>query len=88
MPLNSDTICGIAVIGTRRALIQPIMVPSAIAARISPMLPSILPSVAGIAIVATMASSIPAAAIRFPRRAERGCESCLSPMMNATDDRT
>ena len=76
-PLKSATICGIAVICTARAERTPITVPTAIPARISQYW-----SISLLANVNPTAIAMPTAAIQFPDRAVRGCESRLMPMMN------
>ena len=73
-PLNSATICGIAVIFTRRAAGTPTAVPIATPSRISHQLPS-----PGVSSVATTATAMPAAAIMLPRTAVFGPVSPISP---------
>ena len=73
-PLNSATICGIAVIRTCRAAGTPTTVPIAAPTMISPQLP-----MSGISSVATTAIAIPTAAIRLPRTAVRGPVSPINP---------
>src|SRR2546423_7279139 len=78
-PLKSATICGIAVIFTRRAATAPNSPPTAIPTRISQKLTTCSwPKVTPIAI------SIPTAPIQFPRRAVAGFERNLSARMKAT----
>ena len=66
-PLNSATICGIAVIFTLRAAGTPIAVPIAMPMMIRPQLPN-----PGWSSVATTAMAMPTAAMRLPRTAVRG----------------
>jgi hypothetical protein len=66
-PLNSATICGIAVIFTLRAAGTPTIVPITIPATIRPQLPT-----PGMSSVATTARAMPTAAMRLPRTAVRG----------------
>ena len=73
-PLNSATICGIAVILTRRAAGTPINAPSTRPSPISAQLP-----IPGISRVATIAITIPTAAIQLPRTAVCGPVSPISP---------
>src|SRR2546423_10714155 len=78
-PLKSATICGIAVIFTRRAATAPNAPPTTIPTPISQKLtmcfwPKVTPT----------AISIPTAPIQFPRRAVAGCERNLSARMKAT----
>jgi hypothetical protein len=73
-PLNSATICGIAVILTRRAAGIPTAVPIAAPTTISPQLP-----IPGNSSVATTAIVMPTAAIRLPRTAVRGPVSPINP---------
>ena len=79
-PLNSATICGIAVIFTFFAPTTPITEPISIPAAIhhQPGRPLSSPS------VTRMAQTIPAAPIWTPRRAWRGDERKRSARMNAT----
>ncbi len=77
-PLNSATICGIAVIFTCRAAGTPTAMPSAIPRAIRPQLPSF-----GLSSVAITAIAMPTAAMRLPRTAVVGPESPLSPWMNS-----
>ena len=65
--MKSATICGIAVIFTRRAAGTPTAVPIATPSTISPQLPS--PRASSVAITAM---PMPTAAIRLPRTAVRG----------------
>ena len=78
-PLNSATICGIAVIFTVRAPTTPITVPTTPPASMihQPVTTSSLKS------VTTIATSIPTAPIWLPRRACRGDERKCSARMNA-----
>ena len=76
-PLNSATICGIAVIFTERALGIPTAVPISTPAAIRPYWPE-RSSIS----VANTAIAIPPAATRLPRTAVRGPLSIRSPMMN------
>jgi hypothetical protein len=76
-PLNSATICGIAVILTWRAAGMPTAAPSATPSTISPQLPS-----SGLSSVAITAMAMPAAAMRLPRTAVVGPESPRRPWMN------
>ena len=73
-PLNSATICGIAVICTLRAAGMPTAVPSTAPSRISPQLP-----IPGISSVAVTAIAMPTAAIRLPRTAVLGPVRPSSP---------
>ena len=73
-PLKSATICGIAVILTRRAAGTPTAVPSATPITISAQLPS--PRSSSVAITAI---AMPTAAMRLPRTAVRGPVSPESP---------
>jgi hypothetical protein len=66
-PLNSATICGIAVIFTERAAGTPTAMPTARPTTINPQSPMRSSSS-----VATTAIAMPAAATQFPRRAVRG----------------
>src|SRR5581483_5836248 len=66
-PLNSATICGIAVILTCLAAGMPTTVPSTTPSTINTQLP-----IPGISSVASTAMPIPAAAMRLPRTAVRG----------------
>ena len=75
-PLNSATICGIAVIFTLRAAGMPIAVPITIPTTIRPQSP-----IRGSSSVPTSAMAMPAAAIRFPRTAVRGPRTPRNPMM-------
>ena len=77
-PLNSATICGIAVIRTFRAAGTPIATPIAIPSAISHGVLDPL-STCGVSSVATIAIAIPTAAILFPRTAVRGPVSPLIP---------
>ena len=78
-PLNSATICGIAVIFTLRAPTAPMTAPTAPPAAMihQPVTTSLRRS------VTTIATSIPAAPIWLPRRAWRGDERKCSARMNA-----
>ena len=81
-PLNSATICGIAVIFTLRAAGTPTAVPMARPMTISAQSPML-----SLSSVATTAIAMPAAATRLPRTAVRGPRSMCSPTMkrlNAT----
>ena len=78
-PLNSATICGIAVIFTARALGIPTAVPIATPSAMSPKSPT--PSCTR---VATTAIAMPTAATWLPRTAVRGPRSMRSPTMNRT----
>ena len=62
IPLKSATICGIAVMRTRRAETAPIAVPMTIGGMISGQLPVLWMSAA----VMPSTSSMPTAAMRFP----------------------
>jgi len=73
-PLNSATICGIAVIFTLRAAGTPTAVPIATPSTISPQLPIWASSS-----VATRRLPCRPAAIRLPRTAVRGPVSPISP---------
>ena len=73
-PLNSATICGIAVIFTWRAAGTPTIVPTTRPKAIRPQLP--IPSIRN---VATSAMAMPTAAMRLPRTAVRGPVSPDSP---------
>jgi hypothetical protein len=77
-PLNSATICGIAVIFTPRAAGIPIAVPIATPITISAQSP-----IRSSSSVATSAIPMPPAAIRFPRTAVRGPRTMCSPTMNS-----
>ncbi len=76
-PLNSATICGIAVIFTLRALGMPTAVPIARPTTISSQSPT-----PGLSSVAPTAIAMPTAAIWLPRTAVRGPRSMCSPTMN------
>src|SRR5690242_20186950 len=78
-PLNSATICGIAVIFTLRAATAPNPPPISIASAIAHQLvePILIQ-------VTTIASSIPAAPIWLPRRACAGFDRNRSARMNVT----
>ncbi len=78
-PLKAPTICGMAVIGTVRAMTSPTSPPAA-----SPMMIQVKSTIWRSSRVATMASSIPSAAIRFPFVAVSGDWSRLRPTMNRT----
>jgi hypothetical protein len=78
-PLNSATICGIAVIFTRRAATAPKPPPIAIAITIAHQL--VLPALIQVTTIATI---IPAAPIWLPRRACAGFDRKRSARMNAT----
>ena len=78
-PLNSATICGIAVIFTMRAEATPMTVPTATPAAISQY-----ESICGLRSVKTIAIVMPIAAITFPERAVAGDESRLMPMISPT----
>ena len=73
-PLNSATICGIAVIFTWRAAGTPTAVPSAMPSAIRPQLPSL-----GFSSVAITAMAMPTAAMRLPRTAVVGPEARAAP---------
>ncbi len=79
-PLNSATICGIAVIFTWRAAGTPTAVPSATPSTIRPQLPS-----PGFSSVAITAITMPTAAMRLPRTAVVGPESPRRPWMNSAN---
>ncbi len=81
-PLKAATICGIAVILTRRAAQPPSTPPTT-----SP--PTIVPQVTTLVAnkVITIAPSMPTPAIALPWRAVRGPLIRFSPMMNATEQR-
>src|SRR4051812_6145475 len=66
-PLNSATICGIAVIFTRRAPTAPNVLPIAAAITISHVMWTV-----SFSSVATIATTMPTAPIQFPRRAVAG----------------
>lgn len=66
-PLNNATICGIAVIFTRRAAGTPTTMPIPMPSAISTQLP-----MPGVSSVATTAITMPTAAIQLPRTAVRG----------------
>ena len=76
-PLNSATICGIAVIFTLRAAGMPTAVPIS-----SPRISSGQSPIRSSSSVATTAITMPAAAIRLPRTAVRGPRSMCRPRMN------
>src|SRR4051812_38706356 len=76
-PLNSATICGIAVIFTLRAAGTPTAVPMTTPSTISPQSPT--PRCSS---VAATAMAMPTAAIWLPRTAVRGPRSIRSPTMN------
>ena len=81
-PLNSATICGIAVIFTLRAAGIPTAVPIA-----NPRITSGQSPIRSSSSVATTAIAMPAAATRLPRTAVRGPRSMCRPTMkrlNAT----
>ena len=78
-PLNSATICGIAVIFTLRALGTPITVPTIRPPAISR---KSAPSRSGSSSVATTAIAMPTAAILLPWTAVVGLVSRDSPVMN------
>ena len=78
-PLNSATICGIAVIFTRRAATAPKPPPMTIPITIAHQLA--LPALIQ---VTTIATSMPTAPIWLPRRACAGLERKRSARMNAT----
>jgi hypothetical protein len=78
-PLNSATICGIAVIRTRCAETAPIAVPMAMPTAIQPY-----ETTRSSASVATIATSMPTAATTLPRRAVRGVDRNLRPRMKNT----
>ena len=78
-PLNSATICGIAVIFTIRAEATPITVPTATPAAINQY-----ESISGLRSVKTTAIAMPIAATMFPERAVAGDESRLMPTMKQT----
>jgi hypothetical protein len=75
-PLNSATICGIAVIFTLRAAGTPTAVPMA-----RPRISSGQSAIRSSSSVATTAITMPAAATRLPRTAVRGPRSMCSPTM-------
>jgi hypothetical protein len=77
--LKSATICGIAVMRTRRADATPITEPTA-----TPEAMSQYESIAGLASVNPSAIAIPTAAVRFPERAVAGEERRLIPTMRKT----
>ena len=77
-PLNSATICGIAVIRTLRAAGSPIAVPITSPSAINHGVLEPL-STCGVSSVATTAIAIPTAAILLPRTAVRGPVSPLIP---------
>ena len=66
-----------SVIWTRREATTPTAVPIRIPIRIRTPLP-----ITSVESVIAIATSIPAAAIRLPRRAVRGCVPCRIPKMN------
>jgi hypothetical protein len=78
-PLNSATICGIAVIFTRRAATAPNTPPTTMPTRISQTL-----SICFCANVTPTAISIPTAPIQLPRRAVAGCDRNRSARMKQT----
>ncbi len=78
-PLNSATICGIAVIFTLRAAGTPTTVPSTRPAAIRPQSP-----IRSSSSVATIAMPMPTAATRLPLTAVRGPRSMRRPRMNST----
>ena len=78
-PLNSATICGIAVIRTRRADGTPSAAPITSPTRISSQLWRTVSS------VASTATSMPSAAILLPRTAVRGPVSPDRPRMNSAN---
>ena len=82
---SSATISGIAVIAMRRASVAPMAPPRATPARImaSPWGPA--PKTCRSRSVATTASSIPAAPIRLPRTAVRGCVRPRMPRMKRAE---
>lgn len=73
-PLNSATICGMAVIRTCRAAGTPMAVPTTRPRRTKDQF-----SKFGVSNVAMMAMAMPAAAIAFPRTAVRGPVIRISP---------
>ena len=73
-PLNSATICGIAVIFTCRAAGTPTAAPSAMPSAISPQLPSL-----ALQQVAITAMAMPTAAMRLPRTAVVGPDRPRKP---------
>jgi hypothetical protein len=73
-PLNSATICGIAVMRTWRAAGTPTAVPITMPRMISPQFP-----IPGIRNVATSATAMPTAAMRLPRTAVFGPVSPMRP---------
>ena len=77
-PLNSATICGIAVIFTWRAAGIPTAVPSATPSAISPHSPA-----SGLSSVAMTAIAMPTAAMRLPRTAVVGPASPRRPWMKS-----
>ncbi len=79
-PLNSATICGIAVIFTRCAATTPMTVPTA-----RPTAIQVNDTTDSSHRVATMATSMPTAATTLPRRAVRGVDRNFRPRMNRTD---
>ena len=78
-PLNSATICGIAVIRTRRADGTPSAAPITSPTRISSQLWRTVSS------VASTATSMPTAATLLPRTAVRGPVSPDRPRMNSAN---
>ena len=78
-PLNSATICGIAVIFTLRAAGTPMTVPIA---RPTTMSTKSAPSRSGFSSVATTATPMPTAAILLPCTAVVGLVSFARPVMN------
>ena len=76
-PLNSATICGIAVIFTLRALGTPTATPIATPTTISSQSPT-----PGCSSVAMTAIAMPTAATWLPRTAVRGPRSMCRPAMN------
>ena len=78
-PLNSATICGIAVIFTIRAEATPMTVPTATPATISQY-----ESISGLSRVKRIAIAIPTAATTFPERAVEGEDSRLIPTIRQT----
>ncbi len=80
-PLNSATICGIAVIFTLRAAGMPTAVPMTTPRTISSQSP-----ISSWSSVAATATAMPTAAILLPWRAVDGCVRRRRPMMNSENE--
>ena len=83
-PLRSATIWGICVICTQRAPAVPSAAPITIPATMSPWLWNPPPGIHRTPRVAAVATAMPIAAIRLPRRARAGELRNLSPTMKRT----